>query len=150
MEIKNLKKADMSRIEKKISELEESVKGYSFDKEHQKKIKRLKDFVNFALEKKDTESIKDEISELCYASRMQSDLELIPKLKKTLQSDCYFIETDYVLTDGQLFNPSGFLPEDRVFIFLEASTAIGVNELPKKSNLNYFDLRDANSLNWRF
>lgn len=142
MKIKNLKKADMSRIEKRISELEENIKGYSFDKEHQRKIKRLHNLVNFALEKKDTESIKDEISELCYASRMQSDLELIPKLKKTLQSDCYFIETDYVLTDGQLYNPSGFLPEDRVFIFLEASTAIGVNELPKKSNLNYFDLSD--------
>lgn len=146
MKIKNLKKADMSRIEKRISELEENIKGYSFDKEHQRKIKRLHNLVNFALEKKDTESIKDEISELCYASRMQSDLELIPKLKKTLQSDCYFIETDYVLTDGQLYNPSGFLPEDRVFIFLEASTAIGVNELPKKSNLNYFDLRNPNSL----
>ena len=128
--------------------LQKSIEGYCFDKQHDDNVKKHRDVLfelmdrTKKLNEEKTRQLTDECNRLSYAHFMERDRDQILKYTQTLAIDCYRIETDYVLTDGQVYNPSGFSLEDKVFSFLDATTAIAVDKPPKNTNLNCFDLRN--------
>lgn len=143
MIIKNMKRADMTRIQDQIKFLEKKIEGHVFNEDHHKKCNEysaaLKKFISE--EKFDERFFDKKLKKLSKYFQMQTDRDQIKALKQVLLTDCYLIETDFLLSDGRVVNPIGFLPEDKVFSFIDATIAIAVNKLPSFSNLKWFDIR---------
>lgn len=148
MKIVNMKKVDTAFLQTKIQRLQKSIEGYCFNKQHDDNVKKFRDVLfelmdrTKKLTKKRNKQLTDEYNRLSYSHVMECDRDQLKKYTQTLAIDCYQIETDYVLTDGQVYNPSGYSLEDKVFSFLDATTAVAVNKPPKNTNLNCFDLRN--------
>jgi len=83
----------------------------------------------------EADKIREKFSTLAEVSKLSSDTETLGWYMKTMKSRLMKVETRYIATSERLFSPSGFHPDDRVF--LQTTVAIHSDIPITKNNTNF-------------
>lgn len=126
--LKNQIKAKIEEAQAKFDSIEMSLEESQANQEEATKVILAKEF--------DAEAF------VAVGSREKADLhDQIQMLQKTMTQQLVQVKTPFVLTtQAQLTSPSGFHPDERVFVLETGHEILGVETLPRSSNMNAFNV----------